>query len=345
MNKLSHPRLYYFENFRALAILLIVFAHCYYGWDRNLSYEKLISNAIDGGTILFVFISGFFLHRVFYRRGIVYKDFIRKKFVAVGVPFIVMSFLYMFLFWVVTGNVPTHHTFEEYSMSEVVLLNFLTGRHLAAYWYIPFILIIFLLTPIFYSFIKLKPSYQIWITSILLVCASFFWRPIYGINPIHSVLYFAPFYFLGIIYSLNETKFIYFLTKYKVVLFFLWLLSLLLMLNFGQIGNANKINPFSYEGVDLMVLQKSIMIFLIIALMYNYANQRISFLSLIADYSFPVFFIHGWVILLSNSLFDIESHNFIEVSLNFGCVFFVSLLLGVVARRVLGRNSRYFVGA
>jgi len=55
------------EYFRAIAIILIVAGHLLLaGIESSYLFELAIQNIIFGGTTLFVFISGFLFHHVFF---------------------------------------------------------------------------------------------------------------------------------------------------------------------------------------------------------------------------------------------------------------------------------------
>lgn len=326
--------------------MLIVLAHCFGESKARYFFELLIVNTVSASTSLFVFISGYFLHRVFYSRNIEYKSFLAKKFVLVGIPYLLMSTIFMFLYWVVTGGVPTHYLLETFSTSQVIVINFFTGRHLTAYWYIPFALIVFSLTPLFYSFIKLKRNYQMLIVIIWFLCSAIlFGRPSHTINPFHSLLYFTPFYMLGMMYSVYESSTITMLQRYRFFLGIMWLLSLLGMTLLGHVGNHAKLNPFTFEGVDLLVFQKIILIFFIISFLSYYAKSKIRILSFIADNSFPVFFIHSWVLAIC-SFAGITSYvvSIERVAIFFVFIFCMSLFIAVLTRKVLGQYSRFLVG-
>lgn len=352
----QNSRIYYFDTFRAIAISIIVLGHCYFGWTKDYFFDRFFANAITGGSALFVFISGFFLHRVFFRRKVEYKTFLKKKIIAVGVPYLILSSLFLTLFWFVEGRLPTRSlkerlptgfSFDDFSTIELLFINILTGRHIVAYWYIPFVLALFAMTPIFYSFIRLKFWQQFSITAILFFLAAFlFWRPTAGLNPLHSVLYFTPFYLLGIIYSLKEDLVIQTVFKQKLLLFILLLLSLYVMTDLGQSGNNTKLNPFIYTGIDFMVFQKIILIILILALLKDYLSQRVSILSFVADNSFPVFFIHGWIIALLGFMgFDeLVPNNLAGVLVAFLFVFSMSLLCAALTKKILRGYSRFIIG-
>ena len=89
----------YFDYFRSITILLIIAGHSYGPWTRNNFLEISISNTITGGTALFVFISGFFFHAIFNEK-ISYQKFMKKKILNVLVPYILLSLLYLLIYYI-----------------------------------------------------------------------------------------------------------------------------------------------------------------------------------------------------------------------------------------------------
>ena len=89
----------YIEYFRAVAILLIVCGHTYaVSWTHfadedpqtRVTWLNVIPALITGGTAYFVFISGFLYRQVFYGRT-PYGEFMRKKALYVGLPYLVLA--------------------------------------------------------------------------------------------------------------------------------------------------------------------------------------------------------------------------------------------------------------
>ena len=82
------------EYFRALAIIFIVAGHFFSIGNVKTSglFEQAIQNIIYGGTTLFVFISGFLLHHVFYT-NFCYKLFFKKKVKVIVLPYLVFSLI------------------------------------------------------------------------------------------------------------------------------------------------------------------------------------------------------------------------------------------------------------
>lgn len=157
----SKPRehIAYIEYFRAVAILLIISGHTYaVSWTHfvdedpqtRLTWLNVIPALITGGTAYFVFISGFLYRQVFYGR-VAYGEFMRKKGLYVGLPYLILAtplafaemWLGPFSVTAVKDGVPYPHS---YFVDFIVLFS--TGRMVTAYWYIPFIFLVFLVSPV-----------------------------------------------------------------------------------------------------------------------------------------------------------------------------------------------------
>src|SRR5690606_16340567 len=94
----ARERVAYIEYFRAVAIVLIVCGHTYaLSWTHfadedpqtRVTWLNLIPAVITGGTAYFVFISGFLYRQVFYGRA-TFGEFMRKKALYVGLPYLVL---------------------------------------------------------------------------------------------------------------------------------------------------------------------------------------------------------------------------------------------------------------
>lgn len=73
-----------FTYMRGIAIILIVLGHSVY--NSGQGFPLLLENLLRGGTALFVFISGYFFHRIFYK-DFDYSKFMKNKVHNVLYPF------------------------------------------------------------------------------------------------------------------------------------------------------------------------------------------------------------------------------------------------------------------
>lgn len=349
--KSINMRLNYFDYFRAVAILFIVAGHSDSLWAIDTLPEKVVANIITGGTSLFVFISGFFFHHIFYK-NFSYQKFILKKIKNVLVPYWILSTL-AFLIVVVYLD----KGYFELAESSNVLLSYLalyfkylySGRVLTAYWYIPFIMLTFALSPIFLKFIELQKIKQLTIFVVLLLLSMVVHRPEANLSPLHSFIYFTPIYMLGIIFSINQEKFLN-LLKGKIILLGIGvvLVSLSQIKMYGTHGNFHKDVIFSYQGIDRIILQKILLIFFIIGVLQTLSNKQVPIFKYLASISFPIFFIHPWI------LFFISYYSITDYLLFLpGIVIFIittsiaiigSILVANLIRLIFNKKSSYVIG-
>lgn len=345
-------RIVSFDYFRGVAILFIVAGHSYGPWAIDSFWERVAANLISGGTALFVFISGFFFHYVFYKNFHLGK-FLAKKTRNVFIPYLLLTLIGLSYFLALSEPLPWIDIMgidhPEFHYSEMVLKYLWTGRIAITYWYIPFILIIFLLSPLFIRYIELSRKYRIYILIILLISSMFIHRPAGNLSPLHSVIYFIPIYMLGIICSIYRVEVIDFIKGKSIGLgLIVLLLSALQALLFENYGNFHKDEIFSYGGIDIIIIQKIFMCFFFLSLLQNCEDVNIPILKMLASSSFAIFFIHPWMLLFFNKTGVLAFFQFLPEIVIFLLtalsVLTGSLLVAYLMKYALKRNSRYIIG-
>ena len=349
-------RLNSFDYFRAIAILIIVTGHSYSPWVIDTFPEKIVGNLITGGTSLFVFISGFFFHYVFYPK-FNYIKFIKKKTRNVFLPYLVLSSL-AFLFIIVIRDKPYPQLIREITgITDYLILYFQyfwTGCALTAYWYIPFIMIVFLMSPIFIRFIKLSRWKQISIFIVFLIVSMIIKRPTnnFGTFPygtLHSVVYFMPIYLLGMIYSLNQKSISNYIKNKSFIFALLTVLLAIIqaLLDRNDTFTFIGINIF-YSSIYIVMLQKISMIFFFMALLQKIDRKEIPILKYIASISFAIYFIHPWVLYCDGPFRKIEFISqlpgIIIVPVKTAIVLVICLVIIKFCKKILHNNSRYIIG-
>lgn len=347
-------RLVAFDYFRGVAILFIVAGHSFGPWTIDRFGEKVLANLITGGTALFVFISGFFFHYIFYEK-FYYKEFLEKKAKNVFLPYSILSIIgivyYMYsldpLPYADDLGIDKHGSWIKYF--EIGAIYLWTGRIATAYWYVPFILIIFTLSPLFIRYIKLSTVYRNYTFLILLFAAMFIHRPAGNLSPLHSVLYFMPIYMLGIICSIHRDTVIDCIKgKSMIIGLVVLFLSVTQVLFFEGHGNFHKNEIFSYGGIDIMIIQKIAMCFFFLSILQKYENSNIPVLKLLASSSFAIFFIHPWILEIFSKTGVISFLKFLPEMGTFlitvPLALISSLLVAYITKLVLKKNSRYVVG-
>jgi len=348
-------RLISFDYFRGVAILFIVAGHSFGAWSIDTFSEKVIANIVYSGTALFVFISGFFFHHIFYK-DFNMKIFMSKKAMNVLVPYLILSTLGFFYFALSSKPFP----FVERLISTDVTswmdyiqlyVNYLwTGRIMYAYWYIPFIMIMFLISPIFIAYIRLSLAARLIIILILLLFSAFFvHRPILNMSPIHSVIYYIPIYLIGINCSINRDQFEPFIRGKTLIFGFIVIaLAILQSMYFDSRGAPSKADMFSYGGLDINIFQKIALCFFFISILHRYENKTIPGLKLLASSSFAIYFLHTWILHITDQYRPYAFFsNIPEIIVWFGVIIFavaVSLFIAYLVKAILKHNSRYLIG-
>lgn len=346
---ISNKRLIYFDYFRAFAILFIILGHCYNAWQVDQLWESTVVNIISGNTALFVFISGFFFHHVYFPKYN-YWSFIKNKTNVVFIPYLILSLLFMAWYYFIHGEIVMSKVLHEYVSPELnstglIIANLLTGRTLWAYWYIPFAMLLFLLSPVFIRFTALKRPAKILITTSLFILSMTVQRPSWEINPFHSLIYYTPYYLLGIIYSIERIRINQWIEGKVILLLFITALVAIGMHLLGQTNNIGKASILMWNGMDYMIIQKLSLIVFMLAFTFALQQYDIPFLKVTADMSFALYFLHQWALSFMRSLglLDFE-HDFAGVLLIFSLALAFSYLLAYLIKIILKKKSRYVIG-
>lgn len=339
--------LVYFDYFRAFAILCVIIGHCYGDWSRDTVGEIVLADLLTGGSALFVFVSGFFFQHLF-NRDFDFRGFLRKKAQNVLVPYLILMTAYLALMLAVNGAIsfPVALGIGPASDSAMaVVLNVVTGARLTAYWYIPFIMVVFLASPLFRALARQDDRIVAAAVLLGLLGAMYFERPMQNLNPLHSFLYFAPFYLGGILYAKQAAAVNGWIDRNLWALVLLLLTLLLHMANTGQIGNLLKSSPFApVEHLDIMVPQKTLLILVLIGLTRWLARYEIASLTFLAHISFPLFFIHPWALLLQDKLIGAYFSGFPGFLARTVFVIALSILTISALKTFLGARSRLLIG-
>ncbi len=307
------PYLQSIENYRGFAIICIVTVHCFhYGLGDTSGVWLAFQNFFYGSTALFVFISGYMFHHVFYARKSKIVDFYVSKLKAVIIPYLFLGSLATALLYV-TGagfyesNIQIDHRmiFDVEDSTLVTTAKYIvTGRMLTAYWYIPFAFLLFAMAPLHMKYIELKGKSQTIIIFVFCLVSLLVHRSYENTNPFQMLVYFTPLYLLGCSFSKYRDVV---LLNAKIKLAFLVFVVAILSVyeaSIGHKGNYIK-DMLVFDGIDTMFVQKLCIVMALFYLFEVYLFKS-RLLSLFAKTSFGVFFIHPWVltVLKRTPLYD-----------------------------------------
>ncbi len=352
-----------FDYFRGLTIFFIVLGHIYSFAVRNNHVNKLAVtlknhwayflsyqvSVINGSTALFVFISGFLFYYIFYQRGFVYKDFIKKKFLNVFSPYLVM----VLLLYICQIVMKTTGKGSGFFIDRLFFYY--------SFWYIPFIMTVFLASPLFLKFTEASDKTKKIVLILSLLYSSITVR--HNNNPVLSACFWSFFYLLGIYVAQNYEKFKKTDPMNIWSLFFIFIAYATIMLavkisfrtslyggkwNFPVGGN-----PFSAaKGLLCLIL-------LYLCCWLHTAENRfariIKFcLSFFAKYSFSIYFMHVFVyFFLKFKETQIQNFlntksglvNHIAIYLTAVVICFVCGFLAMLIKKICGKYSRMLIGS
>jgi peptidoglycan/LPS O-acetylase OafA/YrhL len=354
----------YIEYFRAVAILLIIAGHTYaVSWTHfvdedpqtRVTWLNVIPALITGGTAYFVFISGFLYRQVFYGR-VAYGAFMRKKALYVGLPYLVLATpLALAEIWLGPFSVTAVKEGVAYPHSYFVdfIVLFSTGRMVTAYWYIPFIFLVFLASPLFDRFIELSKGWRAAVLAGSIAIAFWVVRPIDNLNPIQCFFYFANFYMFGILFCEYRKPIMDFISRPIVIaglaVAILAIASVQAMIMHFP-GNLERYpsDGLGFVGFDAMLVQKYVGILLFCGLLTHVGGWLKGPLSFIADISFGLFFVHGIVIAvlmrLPAPLSPHVGEPITDLAIYSVLVISISVVVVVIAKYITGKYSRYIIG-
>lgn len=342
-------------NLRAMAIVLIVGAHTYGISDfiQNDFLNRLVFNLTYGSTIIFVFISGFLYHHVFYLKGRT-KIFLKKRATRLLIPYLILSILPILYrlhyepdFW--SNIIPKDKAGIFYEYIYPAFLFLISGDHLVAYWYIPFAMLLFLCYPLHTAFIKSNLKVQIVIMLLTLFIALFVPRPLpKSLLVVQSLVYFTPAYLFGIICSIKKDK-VYSVFKGKEYMLFMLFLVVLLFQTFLGIRGNNHNAFYAYEGIDSFLPQKIFLCLFLMVWLHRFENYANKYVWLLANTSFAIYFLHGYVLrvfYLIKGYLGIEefSHPLLAYLISTIMLITFSMAAALILKKIFKKKSTYITG-
>ena len=337
-----------FHYFRAFAILSVMLTHLWHepAFLEGFEMEKRLVTALSdtlfhSSTIYFIFISGYLFEYVNRKKPFSLLAFYRAKIRNVLTPYLIISCLLLLvgscIFWF-GGTFPAFiNEGMPLTSAEDVLTCLLYGTaSLTPYWYIPFILSVFVISPLFFYMDDALLARILVPLSVLPLMVPrgllFFFR---------NYCYFLPVFLLGIFFARNREMCMDFIIRHiRAILSIAAFTTLVVFVNFylDFIPNTETAYYIQKTAIGMGVI-----------LLLESRRTPSPLLDLLARYSFPLFFLHVivqnicdpvlfpgllrlWDELVPVSLLVAV----LEIGLSVGLVFLL--------KKGLGRRSRYVIG-
>ncbi|EGB15520.1 acyltransferase 3 [Pseudodesulfovibrio mercurii] len=324
--------------FRAFAILNVALVHT---WKQPVgvpaaawpySFKVLREVLFHDSTIYFIFISGFLFDYLAYRFDV--KKYYKNKILNVICPYVIISTLiYLYKVWMNGG------------LKFSYLQTMLYGRAEIQYWYIPFISLVFAVSPLL---LKIKKQHFIPLVAIGMVFPLLGTRTTIDVS-IGQYVYFFPVYCFGAACSRSYDEFVTVCEKYFKYFSGLAILlsGLLVFLVYYNVHGRY----FLLNTESIYYLQKMMILFCAVKVLQMLKQRDIYVFNLLANYSFAIYFLHTVVFRCCGSVlmtvFPDPDQLYWPVvgTLLTLAALALTILLSVGCKKVLGRYSRMIIGA
>lgn len=294
-------------------------------------------------TLYFTFISGLLFSLVLRQRS--YSVFFTSKLKNVVLPYIVFSSL---MTWLSFGN----EGFSVFSGSgqEFVALvskNIITGGAIFTFWYIPVLIVLYLATPILEKILSIGKAK--WLV-ILIILSPLVFSRVFPEVVWTNFAYFLGAYMLGMTAGRHYQKTIELIQHYIfiVVLTLVASTALLVALFYFEVPNLGIINFLE----SAWYIQKIALSGLVILLLERSLNRVPTWLDVLSNYAFSIYFLHAFLLYLMYGLMvsvTTAPASIISVLslslLNFVLVLLTAVVLTYALKRLLGKHSRSIIGA
>ncbi|WP_171035676.1 acyltransferase family protein [Colwellia ponticola] len=328
----------YIHSFRALAILFIVAGHSidFFIWSEQYeALERLLRILIShGASGLFVFIAGYLFQHLAAKYQT--KKYFASKLKNVLLPYFLVSIPAIIIFIFFIHRETVWQGFYDNPQWLQVVYFYLTGLHLAPFWFIPMMTLFYLMGPILIRADKNKFFY--WILPVAILISCYFGRGL----PYQSFVHFFSVYLLGM-----------FCSHYKVTVNRILVIPSVLTLLTGVFLFLTVLEFYYVKGTMIFVnyLHKITLCLFFLGLLIKLGKKLdYKLIRVIADTSFGVFFIHSYVLTGSKMLItklsgektvgNLLLYPLVVIAVLMSCVGII-----VIIQKMLGSKSRYLVGS
>jgi hypothetical protein len=335
------------HNFRGLAILIIVISHTLQSlaWNNNSATDIVSLSVMHNGSVYFVFIAGYLFQ--YLSKKYEYKNYLNKKFQNVILPYIFISIPAVWS--CIERGHPAVNVYPWFSHQTVfgqILFLYATGTALFTFWFIPMISLFYIVSPIFIWIDRNPKTYRI-IPLLVLLSLCINRTPDDRIIP--AFLHFLSVYILGMFSSRHQEKLFSIVGRVWLPLIFI-----VVILTSLEIGIQIEVN--SFETLSINTLGKAILCILLMYGLWRFdshiPNLIHHHLGLLADLSFGIFFLHGYLNRLytdgANYLFGADTFWLQKNIFSFFILLFfqigASITLVKAVKLFLHKRSRYLVG-
>ena len=334
----------YMNAFRALTIFLIVAVHTVlvFSWDNNLSEQKILNIIYGNSTTLFMFISGYLFQHLLVKFNTKKYYFSKLKYVIL--PYFIIS-LPIVLYYVLIA--PKSIVNSDF-LAQPAWLQFLNyywwGIHLYPMWFMPVIALFYTAGPLLKWGDEKNLVY--WLLPLFILISLVSGRSLF---PTLNFLHFFSIYIMGMFFCKYKNYINPLVTDYRVIA-----LSAIAFLSLCAVEFFTLFPSFT----EVNYVQKVFLILMLLGLMIKFEPYtKHSLVTVIANTSFGVYFVHTFVLVAVkfvssyiNHLFSNNSNtqyypgNFLLHFIVTGIALTLSILTVLTIKKVLGDKAYLLVG-
>ncbi|MBL8340919.1 MAG: acyltransferase [Rubrivivax sp.] len=335
---------------RGVAILCIVAMHCVdaLDWSNNHQTYRFMVEVFQGTTVMFVMISGFLFEHLSDRFH--YPSYLKTKFKNVVLPYLVVGL--PGVLWFMSKPFFLEQNPEligEPWWEQAAFLYLYGGSQLNhVLWFIPVLTIFYVFAPVFHFVIRHRTWF--WTLVVLIPVSLLEHRAtVQKYHHLELALYFLSAYMSGMLIGLYRQQVYAFCEKHFAALSAAFLLMLL-----GHFLLTDHVGSYVQEAfssdnglIDWIYVQKFILFFVVVTLLRRLDSRRMTTMDYVATVSFPIFFLHIYVLHVYSHLTHWQPHpgTFVGSMALLALVTACSAGLAYVTRTLFGRSSRMLIGA
>ncbi|WP_166963093.1 acyltransferase family protein [Yeosuana marina] len=347
----------YLHSFRALAILKIVLGHAVaaafiaaYGAFNDTAPIIMISEIFyHDSTIYFAIISGLLFSRVLKPKG--YNKFYISKLKNIVLPYIFVTLVLTFI-KIKFDDVANFQEGISYYASKV-FKNIIFGKANFALWYIPVLIVLYIVTPVLEFLQKTNTLTKVFFFFIMII--PLFVSRIQVLTEytlkIETMLYFIGAYAVGMYLGSDLERKLQLIKRYKYAIITAVVICTIILFYFY----SNKINMMGKVSLreSVFYIQKIGLALVFIMLFKRLGDRQPKWLVPIARDSFSIYFIHGTVLYAISHffMFIVGAKAIAPLNIVLGAFLLlvvsisISMIIVYFFKKVFGKKSRMIIGS
>ena len=341
----------YIHLFRGFAILIIVSIHCRisFAWPKSSISRDIFITLLDNGTVLFVFIAGFLFQ--YLKAKFDYPVYLKRKAQYVLIPYLLVSIpaiaadLY-------SADVPAWmpESIADGPAILQALYMLASGKHLGPFWFIPMIVIFYIISPIL---LKLdKPWFYKTILPFLLIFTLFTYRFGFFSTTWHSFIHYLPVYVFGMCAGYYRLKIMQLPWLVIGLLAGIYLtiatLEVIDFIEIPKLSSFEEAKTAPFFAFNFAKLKETILCIIMLRVFHE-VDRELALFKLLGDYSSGIYFVHLYVITVVEMVVKSTMPDFRLGALPFllyvVIVTSISVLIVWIVKRIFGKYSRYMIGS